>query len=351
MPSRAVQVIIGGVVLVVLWMASMGPSRSALYSVGSGSSSRVTALMEKQESMYGLKMGQSNDFESPPPAEFDSTAPSFFLPDVQTPLTDAPYPPLPPADTEEYLAICLVVRNQSIDMPEFFIHHYHHHGIRKFYVYDDGTKPQLAEKPYVESWGIPDKHIEFTYVAPEDVLARNRLQADLYTECVNRALGKHMWVGLLDPDEFMEMRGENPPTLKEYLKEKEKDPEIGAMAVHWLNHNSDDVLTKQDGHVRQAFKKCIANEPADPKEIETAKDNICGMGHNRNIKTFVRPDRFASIENIHFVKLQKGFKEVNEIGEEINTWCHWPVTQRQWALHHYMTKSQEDWQLKLGRHR
>ena len=345
--SRSTLACVALFVVLIFWMSSSVGSQSA----EAGSSGRLAALMEKQKSLYGLKTGHSNDFESPPPPEFDSSSPSYYTPDNQIPMNEAAFPPLPLPDTEEYLAMCLVVKNQSIDMPEFFIHHYHHHGVRRFYVYDDGTSPQLAEKPFIDSWGIPDEAIEFTYVNPEDVLARGRLQADLYTECATRALGKHKWVAFLDPDEFIEMRGENPPSLKNYLKEKEKDDEIGAIAIHWLNHNSDDVEKKQEGRVRRAFKKCIANEPFTIEELQEAEKNICGMGPNRNIKTIVRPDRFASIENIHFVKLKKGFKEVTEHGDTVDTWCHWPVTQDFITIHHYMTKSREDWELKMGRHR
>ena len=144
-------------------------------------------ITERQIAQYGsMKIGHSSAFEAAPPPEYDGSAPSYFIPDIELPFEDAPNPPLPQADDEQYVAFCLVVRNQSIDMPEFFIHHYHHHGIRKFYVYDDGTVPQLAEKPYIDSWGIPDEAIDFTYIDPEDVTVRKRLQADLYTDCAKR---------------------------------------------------------------------------------------------------------------------------------------------------------------------
>ena len=43
------------------------------------------------------------------------------------------------------------------------------------------------------------------------------------------------------------MRGKEPETLKGFLKGMEKSEEVGAVAVHWLNHNSDDQLKKQPG--------------------------------------------------------------------------------------------------------
>ena len=150
---------------------------------------RLTQLMDEQISKYGpLKVGHSSSFEAVPPPEFDSSAPSYFLPNTPKPLRKKPYPSLPKPDEEEYVAFCLVVRNQSIDMPEFFVHHYHHHGIRRFYVYDDGTSPPLSQKPYIESWGIPDEAINFTYIEPKSVRHRSRLQADKYTDCAKTGI-------------------------------------------------------------------------------------------------------------------------------------------------------------------
>ena len=148
---------------------------------------KLKRIMDQQVAQYGqVRIGHSSAFEATPPPEYDGSAPTYFIPNIELPFQQAPHPPLPKPDEEEYVAFCLVVRNQSIDMPEFFIHHYHHHGIRRFYVYDDGTIPQLAEKPYIESWGIPEEAIDFTYIEPEDVIERKRLQADLYTDCVKR---------------------------------------------------------------------------------------------------------------------------------------------------------------------
>ena len=359
--SKPVQACAAILFALAFWMGTQSsPKRSLLDSSIQNSdkdadliqhSERLAQLIEEQRAQYGLKTGHSSAFEADPPPEFDGSSPTYFIPYSQQPLLKAPFPPLPPADDEEYMAFCLVVRNQSIDMPEFFIHHYHHHGVRRFYVYDDGTQPQLAEKPYVDSWGIPDNSIDFTYIHPERIITRETLQADMYTDCAKRSLGKHTWVAFLDPDEFLEMRGEQPLTLKEFLKGWEKDERVGALGVHWLNHNSDDHVSKQPGDARKAFKKCLANRPTEPELLRELEEDPCGVGHNRNIKTFVRPDRLEGIENIHWVKTKAGTMEVTEHGDRIDTWCHWPPTQDMWALHHYVTKSREDWELKMGRHR
>ena len=284
------------------------------------------------ESLGKLSEKVKNLKESPPEA---------------TPVVDKPPEPvqdpiyaanvhLPPPDEEEYAAFCMVIKNQSIDMPEFFRHHYYHHGIRRFYIYDDGSEPPLSEHPYINDYGIPDKHITFRYIQPEDVEDRFHFQVDTYTDCVERFGAKHKWMAFLDPDEFLEMRGANPPTLIKWLKTWEQNSTVGALGVHWLGHNSGGHLKKQPGDVRKAFTTCIGNDPTKS---------------NKHVKTFVRPDRFYYIENIHWSKTKDGTIEVAEHGDLIHTWMHTPVSHDIWALHHYATKSREDYELKKSRHR
>jgi len=33
-----------------------------------------------------------------------------------------------------YVAVCASIKNQAKDMTEWLVHHYHHHGIRRFYI-------------------------------------------------------------------------------------------------------------------------------------------------------------------------------------------------------------------------
>lgn len=60
---------------------------------------------------------------------------------------------------DEYLAICLYVKNQAQDLPEFFQHHYHEMGIRRFYVMDDGSDPPMSS--YMDKFGIPAEAMDF----------------------------------------------------------------------------------------------------------------------------------------------------------------------------------------------
>lgn len=64
-------------------------------------------------------------------------------------------------DHDEYLAVCLYVRNQAQDMAEFLQHHYYQMGIRRFYVMDDGSNPPMSQ--YMDKFGIPEEAVDFIY--------------------------------------------------------------------------------------------------------------------------------------------------------------------------------------------
>lgn len=62
---------------------------------------------------------------------------------------------------DEYLAVCLFVRDQAQDLVEFFQHHYYEMGIRRFYVMDDGSNPPMSH--YMDKFGIPEEAVDFIH--------------------------------------------------------------------------------------------------------------------------------------------------------------------------------------------
>lgn len=246
----------------------------------------------------------------------------------------APFPPLPPPDDEEYMAICMAVKDQSLDLPEFFSHHYFHLGIRRFYVFDDGTEPPLS----TASYPIPSSSITWVYFQPH--IHSNRLgerkgiQEKYYTGCVKMFGDRHKWMGFLDADEFLEMTGGE--TLSEFLHDWARNDTVGAIGVNWLVHSSAGLLTRPADGPRKAFNRCIV-------------DNI----HNDNlkVKTFVRPALFGYMWNCHcMAKLKNEAIQVGENGDLITRNCdRSPITRDRWALHHFGTKSREEFLQKQER--
>jgi hypothetical protein len=63
-----------------------------------------------------------------------------------------------PVDVNEDVAFCIATKDHPDDLVEFFVHHYHHHGIQRFYIMDDGSATPLSS---FKDYGIPRSHLSF----------------------------------------------------------------------------------------------------------------------------------------------------------------------------------------------
>ena len=112
-------------------------------------------------------------------------------------------PPLPPGDDEEYVALCLAVKDQVEDLPEYFIYHYYHLGIRRFYIMDDGSNPPISAAKGPGEWGIPDSAIIFHYF--DRSARKGSMQHAMYAHCHEWHGHEHKWFGFFDADELLSM--------------------------------------------------------------------------------------------------------------------------------------------------
>jgi hypothetical protein len=248
--------------------------------------------------------------------------------------TPKPFPPLPPADNDEYIAICLGVRDPDPDISEWFTHYYYHHGIRRFYVIDDGSEPPLAERENL--YDIPSSAITFDYIPRGD--RPKDIQAYMFMErCTKPHRDKHTWMGYLDADEFLEMRDpepeKKPATLVQHLKFWETKEDIGAVAAQWLTHNSNGLEKRPENGPRKGFTRCVVNDEE---------------GENKHVKMFAKLALVDVIHNVHSIGTGNGTKQIGEHGEPAGPF-KFPITHDYWALHHYGIKSKEQFEEKHAR--
>ncbi len=254
-----------------------------------------------------------------------------------------PYLPTPSAispfsegDTEEYLAICLVTKNQYPDLTEWLVHHYHHHAIRRFYIMDDGSSPILATYNY--SSFIDPAAITHRYYAPE--LPRVDVQQQVYyDECMRLFGTKHKWMAFIDTDEFIEVK--NGETIHGILKDFEKDDKVGGLGINWQIHTSGGLLKRPES-ARKTFTTCI-------QDIETKPYPEQGL-KNQHIKSIVRTSKYKAIRTPHEVEVVDGAVVVGEHGDVI-TRGSWriPTTRARISIHHYASKSKEEFEAKINR--
>jgi len=250
-----------------------------------------------------------------------------------------------PGDNEEYVAICFTAKNESLNLPESFVHHYHHVGIRRFYIMDDGSDPPLSTYDYP----IPREHITFVYYTPEQHHEHNN-QLFLNDEC-HRLFGeKHTWMAHFDVDEYLEVVRRNE-TFISILKDLETDPRVGQLSVNWQVHNSNGKEVRQPS-IRKGYTSCIDDDPASGG----------ANSRNKHVKSIVRNDRFLDSSHgqnhPHTFFLKNGSITVGEDGREFTTgldeWpmptpFRWPITRNRLTLHHYNIKSRAEYEEKMLR--
>lgn len=236
-------------------------------------------------------------------------------------------------DDGEYVAICMAVKDQSLDLPEFLVHHYYNIGIQRFYIMDDASDPPLSS---ITNYGIPNSALTFHYYNPADRV--NAMQLTIYNQC-NEWYGKnHTWIAYFDADEFLEITAPNE-TLHSILKAFESDDTIGAVGVNWRTHTSSD-LEKRPRSNRKSFTTCIYD---DEEHNGEASDN-------KHVKSIVRTSKYTSAFGPHTFNLQEGAHWVGEDGEQVNhSAFRQPITRNRLSLHHYAVKSLQEYEAKINR--
>lgn len=240
-------------------------------------------------------------------------------------------------DVGGHLAICLAVKDQYPDLTEWLVHHYHHHGIRRFYIMDDGSQPMLASLNY--SSFIDERAITHRYY-PKEIWKPKMQQQTIYDECIKLYGHKHTWMAFIDADEFFETKG-GDESIYTILKELDKDPKVGALGVNWEIHTSGGLLKRPESS-RKAFTTCIQDIESEPYPEQGLK--------NQHIKTIVKTRMYESIATVHSVNTKPGTYTVGEHGDRITrgAW-RMPTTRDRISLHHYASKSKEQFEAKIQR--
>jgi hypothetical protein len=184
---------------------------------------------------------------------------------------------------DEYVAICMAVKDQALNLPEFLIHHYHYVGIRRFYIMHDGSEPPLSS---ITDYGVPNSVLTFEWQDQNSRGGGHSQQLLIYSRCTEHYGAKHTWIAFLDGDEFLETTGNK--TLKEILTKFEEDDGIGALGVNWQMHTSSGLLKRPES-ARKSFVECIWDD----------EENGGKNSNNTHVKSIVRTDKAIRPVNPH----------------------------------------------------
>ncbi|ERS98563.1 hypothetical protein HMPREF1624_05348 [Sporothrix schenckii ATCC 58251] len=242
-----------------------------------------------------------------------------------------------PAPPDKYISICLAVKDQRLDLPEFLRHHYYNMGVGHFFIMDDGSEPPLSELTD-EELTIPRDAVEFHYFRPDQHV--QWMQYTMYNTCKNVASNHSSvnttWMAFIDADEFIDAPG--PQTLREVLEDFGRIEAIGGVALNWRVHTSGGHLTRQPS-VISAFTECIYDDPE-----HNGNDT-----NNRHVKSIVKLKHMVQPRNPHSFILTPNHFSVGENGDVVESHLRAPITRDRLAIHHYALKSKAEFEDKMSR--
>ena len=212
------------------------------------------------------------------------------------------------------LAACLRFKNEARYLPEWIDFH-HLAGFEHFYLYNNNSTDNFLDvlEPYIEQ-GVLTVHDWPAVPASPG--------ADLH--CIENYRDQAKWIAFLDADEFL-FAGDGAD-LKEVLSDFEPSP---AVAVNWIYFGSNGHEQRPQGSVIENYTRRAA-------------------APNRHVKCIVNPRKAIRYGNSHHWFYSGGQLAVNEAHLPVYGSFHEPATVERLRIHHYYSKSREDFLAKAA---
>lgn len=221
-----------------------------------------------------------------------------------------------------FLGICAIVKNEGRYIHEWLRYH-RAVGVSRFTIYDNDSTDNTREEIR-----------RFDY--PVDVIAwpGTAVQVAAYNDMITNRRSYAEWVAFIDVDKFLTPRGATG--VCDYLRSL--PPDIGALYVNWLCFGSSGQREALPGPVTERF----------------LRRGHFGFGPNRVGKTIARMADATRCFHVHVIRTAT--RMVNTAGEPIDQALDplefgLPPHHDVLAIHHYFTKSWDEWRVRraLGR--
>jgi len=234
----------------------------------------------------------------------------------------------PPAN---YLAVCVVVRDAHDDIAEW-VHYHQKLSISKFYVYDHESTPPLSQvlMPWINQ-GI----VEYQTIKPSDFSQHysGRPQLYGYDHCLQNHGDKHQWLAFIDVDEFLVFQ-QGPPVqnLPAFLQDYEN---YSALAVHWILFGSASRDVRPVRGTLRSYPLAVPRNHTYHLYVKTIANTKC------TVRTTDSPHVFH--HNCTRPAVRTNYSPVHsQTADDV------PVHSLL-ALHHYATRSAEEFEIKMSR--
>ncbi|KAG2489056.1 hypothetical protein HYH03_012492 [Edaphochlamys debaryana] len=256
------------------------------------------------------------------------------------------------APKHAYVAACLLVKNEHLYIREFIQYH-RWIGIEKFYVWDHQSSPPMAD---VLSDHVLSGLVELVYFSDSwradavlfpsmyNTSTRGFMspQGWAYDNCFRMFGHRHTFMTLIDPDEYIVLKGVQPPAVPDlpaFLKPFEP---IGGLLVHWQLFGPSGHVARPNGSTLEAYTQC------QPRHVlqRFPQFHSIPLGF---VKSITATRCYQRGCNPHVCELRPGCKYVNEDMMELSgpvvRAVHWDRI----AVFHYVTRSVTDYKAKMAR--
>jgi hypothetical protein len=208
--------------------------------------------------------------------------------------------------------LCCIAKHEDRYLPEWIEYHLAL-GFSHVYIYDNsdegGLAPLHRDPVSVVHWPGPRQQMP----AYNHMLAQHSLQ--------------HRWCAFLDVDEFLVLRRHR--SVVELLKQHCPS---GGLCLNWYVFGSSGHLTYEARPVRERFQMRQAKLDQHVKSIVTMADAYC-------------------FSNPHYAHLRPGYLCVDTAGRTVTGPYNPEGTDHVACIHHYFTKSEEEFLEKRARGR
>lgn len=233
------------------------------------------------------------------------------------------------------LAVAAIVKDEGRYLKEWLDYHLAA-GVDHFFLYDNGSTDDTREvlKPYIDA-----RLADYIFVPGE------LMQIPAYSDAARRFRFSCRYLAFLDLDEFIFPK--TGQSIVEVVDEVLEDsPNAAGLAINWQVFGSNNLETAD--YSKGVLERFTRRAPSDWFEPVTDKTLPAG---NIHVKTIANPRFIYRIVNPHYVYYFSGKFAVNSNGERVKRWSNEPVLTDKIVVHHYFTKSREEFQNKIQRGR
>lgn len=240
------------------------------------------------------------------------------------------------------LACCVIYRDEASYLSEWLRFH-ERAGVEHFFLYDNESRD--AHRDVIAGTLPPER---FTLVDWPGV----GVQRSAYQHCLENFGADCRWLAFIDVDEFL-----FSPTGRPLTQELEDFTEVPAVAVSAFLFGSSGYEARPPGLVTQSylwrakettaypFRERLRRPDADPNELASY------YPMSAHVKCIVDPARTLRCEGPHRLLYAGGALAVTEEKEPVPRNYALRVSMNRFRIHHYWTRSQEEFRAKLARGR